>query len=290
MMKSVAIRAAWVAVVANAVLLTLKAGATGLSDSLTIFSETLNSLSDVASSAVIVLCVRWAWQRPDEDHPFGHRRAEPLAGLVVAILTGILGFEVCRTAIVSLWEGRLPERIGPFPMVALCVTLVVKSWLAVRFRRLGQQIGSPALRATAVDCRNDVLISLQGLAAVALAAYRVPLLDTLAALVVGVYILYSAHRIGMENVDYLMGRAPDAELLGRIRAAAEGVPGVQAVRSIRAHYVGTLVHVEFTAAVDGALPTINSHDVAEATRAAVEALDAVDRAFVHIAPARGAVE
>ena len=90
-------RATWVAIGANTLLLGLKAGATSLSKSLTIFSETLNSLSDVVSSVVILICVRLAWQNPDEDLPFGHRRAEPIAGLFVAIFTGILGFEVCRT-------------------------------------------------------------------------------------------------------------------------------------------------------------------------------------------------
>ena len=123
MRRSVAMRASLVAIGANGFLLALKATATGLSDSLTIFSETLNSLADVVSAIVIVLCVRWAWERADESHPFGHRRAEPIAGLVVAILTGILGFEVCKTAVVDLWRGELPQRIGPYPIVALCITV-----------------------------------------------------------------------------------------------------------------------------------------------------------------------
>jgi cation diffusion facilitator family transporter len=231
-----------------------------------------------------VLCVRWAWKHPDESHPFGHRRAEPIAGLIVAIFTGILGFEVCRTAVLDLWRGELPRHIGPYPIVALCITAGLKSWLAVYFRRRGKSLDSPALRATAVDCRNDVLVSLQGLVAVVVAQLRLPMLDTLAAILVGVYILYSGHRIGMENLDYLMGRAPDQELLEHIRAAAQAVAGVQQVDDIKAHYVGTFVHVELTARVDGALPTAASHDVCEATQAAVEAIGAVDRAFVHISP------
>lgn len=284
MRRSVAMRASLVAIGANGFLLALKATATGLSDSLTIFSETLNSLADVVSAIVIVLCVRWAWERADESHPFGHQRAEPIAGLVVAILTGILGFEVCRTAVVDLWRGELPQRIGPYPIVALCITAGLKSWLAVYFHRRGKLLDSPAFRATAVDCRNDVLVSLQGLVAVVVAELRLPLLDTVAAILVGIYILYSGHRIGMENLDYLMGRAPDQELLERIRAAAQAVAGVQKVDDIKAHYVGTFIHVELTAQVDGMLSTAESHDVCEAAQAAVEAIGAVDRAFVHISP------
>jgi len=281
-------RASLVAIGANAFLLGVKATATGLSDSLIIFSETLNSLADVVAAVVVVLCVRWAWKRPDESHPFGHRRAEPIAGLVVAIFTGILGFEVCRTAAVNLLAGELPQRIGPYPIAALCVTAGLKMWLAVFFRRRGKALNSPALRATAVDCRNDVLVSLQGLAAVMVAEFRLPMFDTLAAILVGAYILYGGYRIGMENLDYLMGRSPDQELLERIRGAAEEVDGVQEVDDVKGHYVGTFVHVALTARVDGTLSVAESDDLYEATRAAVEAIDTVDRAFVHISPAQTA--
>ena len=285
MLRTAATRAALVAIAANVLLLVLKATATSLSDSLTIFSETLNSLADVIAALVILLCVRLAWKRPDEGHPFGHRRAEPVAGLLVAIFTGILGFEVCRTAVVDLWVGELPQRIGPYPILALCVTAVLKAWLAAFFNRRGKSLNSPALRATAVDCRNDVLVSLQGLVAVVVAELRLPMLDTIAAVLVGVYILYSGHRIGMENLDYLMGRSPDRQLLARIQAAAAQVDKVQAVDNIKGHYVGTFVHVELTARVDGTLSTSDSHDVCEAVRSAVAAIAAVDRAFVHMSPA-----
>ncbi|MBN1489802.1 MAG: cation transporter [Phycisphaerae bacterium] len=284
MPRSRAMRATLVALGANLLLLGVKAAATGLSDSLTIFSETLNSLSDVVSAIVILVCVRWAWMLPDEDHPFGHRRAEPIAGLFVAILTGILGFEVCRTVILGLVRGEVSERIGPYPIAALCGTAMLKAVLAVYFRRIGKSLNSPAFRATAVDCRNDVLIASQGLAGVVLAELRLPVLDTVAALIVGVYILYSGHRIGMENLDYLMGKAPDEALLARIRAAAERVPAVREVDDVKGHFVGTFVHVELTARVDGTLSTHASHEVSEAVQRSIEAIEVVDRAFVHIEP------
>lgn len=284
MPRETAMRAAIVAIGANAFLLALKATASGLSDSLTIFSETLNSLSDCAAAVVTVLCVRWAWMSPDPSHPFGHRRAEPLAGLIVAIFAGILGFEVCRTAVVDLWRGKLPQSIGPYPAAALIITAFTKTGLAAYFFNRGRQLNSPALRATAVDCRNDVLIATQGLIGVILAQYHVGVLDRVAALIVGLYILYSAQQIGMENIDYLMGRAPERALLDQIRIAAEGVPRVQRLDNLTGHYVGTFVHVELTVYVDGGQSTTDSHEVAEAVRSAVEAIANVDRAFVHLEP------
>lgn len=284
MPRAAAMRAAWVAIGGNCLLLVLKATATSLSDSLTIFSETLNSLADCLAAIVIVVFVRWAWMSPDPDHPFGHRRAEPIAGLVVAIFTGILGFEVCRQNVIRIWEGRLSEAIGWYPMAALAATGVIKSGLAVYFARRGRRLDSPALRALSVDCRNDVLVAAQGLIGVFVAAYKLQILDNISAFIVGAYILYSGHRIGMENIDYLMGRAPDAEMLRTIHAAAQRAAGVQYVDNIKAHYVGTFIHVELTAHVDGELSTTRSHQVAEAVRDSVEQIDAVSRAFVHIEP------
>jgi cation diffusion facilitator family transporter len=269
---------------ANFGLFVMKAMATSVSESLTIFSETLNSLADLVAATAILLCVRWAYEQPDETHPFGHRRAEPVAGLLTAIFTGILGFEVCRKAILNLTHGALPNEIGIYPIIALCITALVKSGMATFFARRAKQLHSPAFKATAVDCRNDVLLACQGLAAVVIAYFRMPILDTLAALLVGVYILRQGHNIGMENIDYLMGKAPEPELVREIKLAAERVPDVRNVDDIRGHYVGTFVHVELTARVDGEFSTNRSHCIAEAVRESVENLGMVDRAFVHIEP------
>jgi len=277
-------RASLVGLGANLALLVIKATASGLSDSLTIFSETFNSLSDFVAAIVILLCVRWAWMQPDKNHPFGHRRAEPIAGLLVAIFTGILGFEVSRTAVTDLCTGRLPEQIGPYPIAALCVTAIAKTWMAAYFGRHGRALNSPAFRAAQLDARNDVLVSSLGLVAVVVAEFQLRMIDALAAIGVGVYILYSGWRIGMENIDYLMGKAPDPKLMEKIRAAAASVAGVREIGDVLGHYVGTFVHVELTALVDGALSTVESHLVCEATREAVEALPSVDRAFIHMEP------
>ena len=286
MQRSMAMRATLYAMVANFALFIMKATATSLSESLTIRSETLNSLSDLVAGTAIILCVRWAYQQPDETHPFGHRRAEPVAGLLTAIFTGILGFEVCRTSVLHLIGGSPPNQIGPWPIFALCLTAMIKAVMAVFFGKRAQQLRSPAFRATAVDCRNDVLLACQGLAGVALAYSRLPIFDTIASLLIGLYILWSGHKVGMENIDYLMGKAPEPQMLDEIKQAAAAVSDVRSVTDVRGHYVGTFVHVELTAGVDGELPTAKSHAVAEQVRQAVESHTMVDRAFVHIEPAK----
>ena len=100
----------------------------------------------------------------------------------------------------------------------------------------------------------------------------------------GIYILYSAFIIAKENIDYLMGKAPDEELCQRIRTIADAVTSVREIDDLRAHYVGTQIHVELTARVPSDLTTAESHEIAEEVREAVESIPAVQRAFVHIEP------
>lgn len=284
MTLSKAKRGILVAILANAFLLALKAGATNVSDSLTIFSETLNSLADLLGAIVVLIFVPWAHRSNDDDHPFGHGRAEPIAGLTLAIFGGILGTEVVRYAIMSLSSGKQPEHVGWMPMVALAVAAVVKGRLAVYFGNLGRTLDSPAFRASAVDSRNDVLVAIQALIGVSLAYFQLGMFDGISALLVGLYILHSAYHVAMENIDFLMGKAPDIAMQNEIRDIALAVECVREVDDVRAHYVGTKVHVELTVRVPATLPTVDSHAVAEDVRAAVESLTSVERAFIHIEP------
>ena len=228
-------------------------------------------------------------RRPDVHHPFGHRRAEPIAALVTAIFIGILGFEVSKSGVLDLWAflaGRPTSRaMGFMPIPALAVTIVLKSLMAVYYTRVGKQYNSPALRATAVDCRNDVLICLGSLSGVTLAE-RWVVLDSAAGTLVGLYIFYSAYRVGLENIHYLMGHAPPPELTARIAELARSVPYVRAVSDVRAHYVGHFVQVELSVHVDAELPTHQSHEIAEQVRQVIEGHELVDRAFVHVEPWR----
>jgi cation diffusion facilitator family transporter len=273
-----------VGLLANGLLLALKAAATGLSDSLTIFSETLNSLSDFLGAIVILVFVLWAHRSDDDDHPFGHGRAEPIAGLTLGIFAGILGVEVLRHAFLHLSTRQSPEHIGPFPALALVITIAVKAGLCVYFRRLGKTVSSPAFRASAIDCRNDVLVGSQALAGVLLASANLGIFDGISALLVGIYILYSAFGVARENIDFLMGKAPDSSIHEQICRAADGVPQVAEIDNVKAHYVGTQVHVELTARVSHDLSTAQSHDIAEEVREAVESIPHVQRAFIHIEP------
>ena len=118
-----------------------------------------------------------------------------------------------------------------------------------------------------------------------LAASRLhPLADPIAAIIVSLWIFRNVFEILRENVGYLIGRAAEPELLEEIQAAASSVDGVLSVHAIVADYVGPELRVDMHVEVNGDLPFRAAHDISDAVQKAVEALDEVDLAFVHMEP------
>lgn len=282
-MKSVAFRATVVNILGNLFLFAIKIAAALISGSIALLSEAFNSLTDIVSSIAIFICVRISDKEADEGHPFGHTRAEPVAGIVVAIFAGILGFEVIRVSVERLVSGGRVVATTPAILVPI-VTALTKSGMSFYFRKVGRTVTSPALIASSVDSFCDVFVAIAALVGIAGVRFGYGYLDPAAGLVISLWIIYTGYRIGMENIDYLMGSAPGKELMDRIRAAALGVIGVKNVNTVRAHYVGSFIHVEIHVEVPKDLSTSQSHEIGKEVERTVERIGAIEKAFIHIDP------
>jgi len=253
------------------------------SGSIALISDTLNSFADILASVGIHIAVRIGGKQADDNHPFGHGRVEPLSGVVVAIFTGILGFEVLRSGIMAILYYREVNNI-PWVVGILGVTIVVKLFMTVYFFRASRRFRSPGLKATAVDSRNDVLISGIALAGVFGTWANVHWLEGVAAVIISGFIFYSAFTLGKENIDFLVGRAPPQEMLDEISEVVMSEPGVRGINRILAHYVGNRVHIEIHIALEGSLMLSKAHDMGVVVQRLVESLPDVDRAFIHVDP------
>lgn len=258
-----------------------KGWAAWVTNSTALKSDALNSLFDVLAYAILHASVQVQERAPDRGHPFGHRRAEPVAGLVVAILAAILGATILREAALGLFRHG-PLRPVPAALGVVLVSIGAKLALAYGSWAQYRRTRSPAMLAAATDSRNDALAS--GLALLGLVSG--PSLDAAAGLVIGVWIILSGVRVGLQNLGYLMGRAPSDEFLGVLRGETLAQAGVLGVNDLRAHYVGDVVHLEIHIEVDGALPLYRAHDLGVAVKRRLESLPGVDRVFVHIDPRR----
>jgi cation diffusion facilitator family transporter len=143
---------------------------------------------------------------------------------------------------------------------------------------------SPALRATAVDNRNDILTAGAALVGVVGAGAGYPLLDPLAAVVVAVAILYTGMEIVRDNVNYLVGAAPPEGLRREIVRRALVHPDVEGAHDVIAHYVGPEVDVSLHVEVSGEKTLREAHAIETGVKESIEELPEVDDAFVHVDP------
>ncbi|MFH1642196.1 MAG: cation diffusion facilitator family transporter [Nanoarchaeota archaeon] len=254
-----------------------------ISGSLALLSDAFNSLTDVISSIAIFIAVKVSCKKADKTHPFGHRRAEPLAGVIVAIFAGILGFEIFRKGVLSLFEQK-GHTIGNSAIVVLIATIIVKILMSYYFIKYGRKMNSPAIKASGIDSRNDVLVSLVALIGVICSMKGMIGFDSIAAIIISFFILFSGYKIGSENINYLMGTPPSKECMNKIKNVVRKVNDVKGINDMRAHYVGSLIHIEIHIEVPKKMTTLKSHKIGKIVEQRVEELDFVEKAFIHIDP------
>ncbi|MHB9287796.1 cation diffusion facilitator family transporter [Halobacteriales archaeon Cl-PHB] len=269
---------------ANVVLFLAKGGVYLQSGSLAVGSEAVNSLADSVYSLVIVAGLYLTTQPPDFEHPHGHERIEPFVSLFVALGIFAAGGVVLWQSGSALLSGDIAVSRGPAAVVVLVATAGIK-WGLYRYTlREANQRNSPALVATAIDNRNDILTAGAALLGVLGAAAGYPILDPLAAGVVAVGILYTGVDVVRDNVDYLVGAAPPEALRAEIVRRALAHPDVEGAHDVIAHYVGPEIDVSLHVEVEGDHTLIEAHDIETEVMDAIQDLPEVDDVFVHVDP------
>jgi cation diffusion facilitator family transporter len=270
-------------IICNTFLFAIKITAGVMSNSLAIVSDAINSLTDIISGVIIYFAVKTSSKQADEGHPFGHHRAEPIAGLIVAIFAGILGFEILHTSAFKLMETHV-HKIGILAIMTLLISIGMKLVMSTYFKKVSHKINSPALMASSIDSRNDVYISTAALVGVVCRRYGYTHMDDIVAILISFWIIYSGYKIGVQNIDYLMGRQPESAIMEEIKKKASAVLGVIGIHDVRAHYVGNYIHVEIHISLDQHLTMMQAHDIGKNVQRAVGAIDSIHKVFVHIDP------
>jgi cation diffusion facilitator family transporter len=273
-----------VVLAANLALVVAKGAVWWASGSLAVGSEAVNSLADVAYSLVVLGGLYLTTQPPDFEHPHGHERIEPFISLLVALGVLAAGGGVIWSATQSLLAGTYGRSASLAAVVVLLGTAVFKFVLYRYCLRVAETRHSPAIRATALDNRNDILTAGAALAGVLGSAAGYPVLDPAAALVVALGILYTGYEIIQDNLNYLVGAAPPEDLREEILERALDHPKVQGAHDVVAHYVGPEVDVSLHVEVEGEMSLYEAHDIETEVRQNVQEIPEVDDVFVHVDP------
>jgi len=270
-------------IILNTLLFAMKLIGGMMSGSLALLSDSFNSLMDIMSSIAIFLAVKIGTKKADLDHPFGHHRAEPIAGLLVAILAAILGFEVMKNAFQGFFIQKTYE-INFLIFLIIIASISIKIFMFLLFRIRAKNTKSPAIMASSVDYRNDILVSSSVLLGNLFVYLGYPVIDNIVAMCIGAFIIYSGLEIGVENVDFLMGKTPGDTIMKKLKNQALSIDGVKQLNDVRAHYLGNFIQVEIHIEVDKRLSTEESHRIAKKVQNLLQKEEGVDFAFVHVDP------
>ncbi len=250
-------------------------------------SDAWHSLSDVFSTAVVMVGVKIGAQSEDDDHPYGHEKFEAVAGTLLAVILFLAAVYIGYSAVVKIPEalrGELPAP-GLWAVGAAALSIVVKEWMYRFTVRAAERLQSCALKADAWHHRSDALSSVGSLIGVLGAVLGATVLDPIASLVIAVFILKVAVDVFRESVRQTVDRAADAETVAEIRAAVLAVPGVEELDGLKTRMHASLLFVDAEILVAREKTFPEAHDIAEAVHAAIEEdFPNVKHCMVHASP------
>ena len=251
-------------IVCNVLLFLLKLTAGLLSGAVSIVADALNNLSDAASSVVTLLGFRLAQRPADKDHPYGHARYEYLSGVIVAALILMIGVELAKSSFMKIID---PSQVG-FTWLTfgiLILSIAIKLWMSLFYSKLGKKIRSTALKAAAVDSRNDVIASAAVLAGCFVQGQFGINVDGWVGMAVALFILWSGIGAAKDTVSPLLGQRADQALVERISCLVQSHEKVLGIHDLLVHDYGpgkcfASVHVELSACEE---PLV-CHDIIDA--------------------------
>ena len=281
----VAARTTWVSVGVNVLLSAVQLVVGVWASSQALVADAIHSLSDLFSDFVVLFAGHHSRKDADADHPYGHHRFETAASLVLGAVLLMVGLGLAWSALHKL---QTPESITTVHAFALWVAggaLVAKELLFRYMLAAAKAVKSSMLVANAWHARSDAASSLVvglGLAG-NMAGY--PLLDPMAALVVGFMVGKMGWSFGWDALHDLMDRAVNDEEVLAIRKTLEQTPGVAGVHDIRTRKMGDMVVVDAHIEVDATLTVEAGHNIAVAARQAVMLRHRVLNLMTHVDPA-----
>lgn len=262
----------------------LAAGVVGHSHAL--LADAVESLVDVFSSVVVWQGLVVASEPADEDHPYGHGKAEPIAAATVSALLLLAAGWICVQSVRGMAHPHGAP--APFTLAVLLVAVVLKEGLFRYVRGESQTLRSSALQADAWHHRSDAATSLAagiGISIALIGGPRYAVADDLAAIMAAVIIAWNGWRILHKAVQELMDRSPSAELVRQIRRAAELVSGVDAIEKCLVRQMGYQYYVDMHVQVDPQMTVQRSHEIAHEVKDQVRGqVPAVRDVMVHIEP------
>lgn len=277
--NNLGIKVSVISIVLNIILSLGKFFAGIIAGSAAMLSDAIHSASDVVSSFVVIIGLKISEKAPDDEHPYGHDRMECLAAIVLAgVLVGT-GLGIGYSGVKSIIHGTYshPENLAIYAAIA---SIVIKEGMYWYTRIAGKKINSSALMADAWHHRTDALSSVGALIGILGAQHGFPWMDSLASVIIAVFVLIAAYRIFMDASDRMVDGVAENE--DEIREYAMSIASVDMLKTRK---FGNRVYVDMEISLDGSLSLHEAHAEAERVHDLVEAkFPDIKHILIHVNP------
>jgi cation diffusion facilitator family transporter len=280
------LRATFLGLAVNVALTVAKFLAGSLGHSQALIADAVESLADIFSSMIVWRGLVVAETPPDEDHPYGHGKAEPLAAALVSVMLLVAAGSIAFNALHSLNEPRSAP--SPWTLIILIVVIAAKETLFRFVLRESETVSSSAVETDAWHHRSDAITSAAAFLGISISLVggkNYAAADNWAAVTAAAVIAWNGWRLLRPAFNELMDRSPDRELIEKIRAVAGTISGVDGVEKCFVRKMGYQFFVDMHLEVDPQMTVENSHRIGHEVKNKVRAeIPSVRDVLIHIEP------
>lgn len=287
--QRIANRVSWITIIGNMILSVFKlcAGIWGYSSAM--ISDAIHSASDVFSTFVVLIGVRLASKKSDKNHPYGHERMECVAAIVLAVVLLITGLGIGMDALKNILNGNYNtlQVPGLFALVAALASIASKEGMYWYTRYYAKKIDSSALMADAWHHRSDAFSSVGALIGIFGARMGFPIMDSIASLIIFIFIVKAAFDIFKDAVDKMVDCACDEETEKQIYECAMRNENVKGIDLLQTRIFGNKIYVDIEIQVEASYTLQKAHEIAEIVHDDIEQnLPKVKHIMVHVNPTK----
>lgn len=282
-----------VGIIVNIILTIIKTIGGFLGGSKALLADALHSASDIVGSIVVLFAVRIAHKPPDEEHPYGHGKAENIASIIVALLLIVVGVEISFYSF-KVFTGDIPVPPGKIALFIIIISILIKEALFHYKYRLGKKYNSSALISEAWHHRSDSLSSIAaliGIVAARLGAhFDLPLLlygDAVSGIIVSIIVIKVGYNLAKESALIMMEKVldEDHEQVQAFKKTVLEIPGVKRIDTIHARTHGSYVIIDIKFSVNRKLSIEEGHTIGKQVKnTLMEKHQNIEDVFVHLNP------
>ena len=287
--QKVANRVSFITIIGNVVLSVLKLLAGIIAHSNAMISDAIHSASDVFSTFVVIIGIKLASKEPDKEHPYGHERLECVAAIILAVVLFITGLGIGMDALKNIINGNYSglQVPGILALIAAIVSIVSKEGMYWYTRYYAKKIDSSALMADAWHHRSDAFSSIGALIGIGGARLGFPVMDSIASLVIFVFIVKAAFDIFKDAMDKMVDHSCDEETEKQIYDCVMKNENVIGIDLLQTRIFGNKIYVDVEIQADASYTLQEAHTIAETVHNDIERnFPKVKHIMVHVNPAK----